>query len=79
MDRWNTYRTTMQYALTLVEGEMALAARLDVKIGTIRNWLDGITPIPDRIFLRTVDIIVEASKDDIARMRTKLANGPKLK
>jgi len=67
-----TYRRTLEYALGIVGGELALSTRLKVPLGTLRNWLGGITPIPDAAFLDTVDVIVKATPDEIARSRLSL-------
>ena len=61
MDRGKTYRTTMHCALTIVGSENALARRLQVGLTSVQNWCAGLDRIPDRIYLATVDIILDAS------------------
>lgn len=65
-----TYRRTLEYALGIAGGEVALSVRLRVPLGILQNWLSGITPIPDSAFLDAVDVIVKATPDEVARSRT---------
>jgi len=67
-----TYRRTLEYALGIAGGELALSARLKVPLGILRNWLSGVTPIPDSAFLDTVDVIAKATPAEIARSRGSL-------
>lgn len=76
MDAWKTYRITMHYALAICGSERALAVRLNVSLPAVRNFLQGISPIPDRIFLLAVDVIIAATKEDIARTREALRKNP---
>ena len=69
MDQVETYRSTLQYALVLAGSELALSVRLRVPLGTLRNWLEGIEPIPDRAFLDAVDVVVSSTPADIERAR----------
>jgi len=78
MERWDTYRSTLHYALAIAGSELNLAVRLGVPVGELKNWLDGIVHVPDRVFLQTVDIIIGATKEDIVRTREALRKSPKL-
>ena len=66
------YRTTLAYALALVSGKHELAARLNVGIPMLDNWLAGIDVVPDRIFMVVVDVIVESSIEARSRSRERL-------
>jgi len=72
MDPEETYRRTLEYALGIAGGELALAAQLKVPPGVLKNWLSGITPVPDSAFLDAVDVIVKATPTEIARSRGTL-------
>lgn len=72
MDRGETYRNTLSYALAIAGGEMALAVRLRVTVAKLRDWLEGIESVPDAAFLDAVDVIVGAKSADIARAREQL-------
>lgn len=37
-------------------GTDALATYLQVSRGELRFWIDGITPVPDAVFLKAVDL-----------------------
>jgi hypothetical protein len=37
-------------------GTDALATYLQVSRGELRFWMDGITPVPDAVFLKAVDL-----------------------
>jgi hypothetical protein len=56
-----TYRNTLRYALALAGGEVALAARLNVSVVQIRNWLEGVEPVTDDTFLRVLDVVIYTS------------------
>ena len=64
-----TYRSTLEYALALAGSDASLAARLNVPIGKVRLWLDGIEDMPDAIFLAAVDVIIASTPAEIARCR----------
>jgi len=66
------YRNTLIYALALVRGKHELAARLNVTIPMLDNWLGGIESVPDRVFMAAVDVVVESSKEARARSRELL-------
>jgi len=66
------HRNALRYALALVGGKHELAARLNVSIPTLDNWLCGIDAVPDRVFMAAVDVIIESSKEARARSRELL-------
>lgn len=57
MNKQETYRNTLAYALTIAGNERELAARLGVGVAQIANWLSGDAEIPDGIFLALVDLL----------------------
>lgn len=63
------YRSTLQYAMCIAGDELKLSERLEVSLGKLRNWLTGIEPIPDTTFFKAVDVVIEATPQDIARGR----------
>jgi len=66
------YRNTLTYALALVGGRYELAARLNVGVQVLDNWLSGIEAVPDRVFMAAVDVIVASSVEARARSRELL-------
>ena len=76
MDQRETYRQTLQYALSIAGSELALAARLKVTPGKLKNWLSGIEAVPDQAFLDAVDVIVSATPTEIAHARDTLTKRP---
>lgn len=56
----DTYRNTLTYALALAGGESELAELLNATVPQIENWLNGIDDIPDRVFLKAVDVVVQS-------------------
>ena len=63
------YRRTLRYAEAISGGIESLAAILHVSTATVSAWSAGWEDIPDAIFLSTVDIVCEASEDDLQRAR----------
>lgn len=43
-------------ANALPGGVDALATYLEVSGGALRFWIDGVTPVPDAVFLKAVDL-----------------------
>jgi hypothetical protein len=73
------YRDTLTYAVSIAGSERALAARLQVPLPLLMNWLSGIEEVPPQIFLRAVDVVLAATPTEIARSRNllvKAATGP---
>jgi hypothetical protein len=69
MEHGETYRRTLEYALAIAGSESALSVRMKLSPGTLKNWLCGIAPVPDRAFIDAVDIILGATPAEIARSR----------
>jgi hypothetical protein len=72
----DTYRNILQYALAIAGSEPALAVRLRAPIVRLRLWLDGGVPIPDTAFLDAVDLVVSATRTEIARSREAFIRFP---
>ncbi len=72
MERGETYRRTLEYALAIAGDELALSLRMKVSPGILKNWLRGISEISDRAFLDCVDIIIQATPAEIARSRESM-------
>ena len=70
-----TYRNVLIYAKTIVGDERLLAERLGVHPQQVLNWLNGIESVPAKIFLKTVDVVVSATPEEIQRSRQVLTNG----
>ena len=64
-----SYRRTLRYAEALAGGPEPLAFRLGVSPARLAAWSAGFDRIPDAIFLTAVDIICDASDDDLQRAR----------
>lgn len=48
---------TLRHAARLLGGVDALARELKVSTWKLEAWLNGHQPVPDDVFLRTVDLI----------------------
>jgi hypothetical protein len=49
---------TLVKAAELLGGERALARYLKVPMAELFVWMRGATPVPDQIFLRAVDLVL---------------------
>lgn len=76
MERGETYRRTLEYALAIAGSELALSLRMKISPGILKNWLSGIAEITDRAFLDAVDIIVKATPAEITRSRESMLKPP---
>ena len=76
MEHGETYRRTLEYALAIAGGELALSVRMKVSLATLKNWRNGVSPVPDRAFLDAVDVIVKATPAEIARTRESILKPP---
>ena len=63
------YRRTLRYAEAIAGGVEPLASILGTSSATVAAWSAGWDDIPDAIFLSAVDIICEASDDELQRAR----------
>ena len=56
------YRRALGNAVKLAGGEDALREYLKVTETTLSAWLQGQQPIPESVFLRTIDLLEDKSK-----------------
>jgi len=68
-DSQQSYRRTLRYAEAIAGGVERLASRLCVSSATLQAWSEGWEEIPDSIFLSSVDLICNASDEEIRRAR----------
>jgi hypothetical protein len=47
----------MQRAIVLCGGVVALAKALGVSVGDLSHWLDGYTPPPTEVYIRSLDVV----------------------
>jgi hypothetical protein len=69
-----TYRNVLIYAMAMVGNERLLAERLGVNPQQVLDWTNGIEPVPAAIFLKTIDVVVAATPEDIRRSKQVLTN-----
>lgn len=72
MSQRETYRTTLTYALAIAGSEHALAVRLNITMPQLMNYLWGIEVLPDSLFLRAVDVVLESTAEEIRNSRQTL-------
>lgn len=72
MAHGDTYRNTLTYALAIAGSERGLAARLNVPMPQLINYLYGVEPVPNDIFLLAVDVVLNATAEDIQKSREML-------
>ena len=72
MSHRETYRGTLTYALSIAGSERALAVRLNIPIPQLLNYLYGVEPIPNEMFLLAVDVVLASTREDIAKSRVML-------
>ena len=75
MSHRETYRSTLSYALSIAGSEQTLAEKLGVPTDQVVNWLYGVDEMPTETFLQTIDIVLNATRDEIARSRDILGKG----
>ena len=63
-------------AAEICGGYSALSSRLTVSEHSLRLWLDGKARLPERVFLRAADIVLE---DDVARAEQDRRGAPRMK
>jgi hypothetical protein len=54
----SVHARTLEKAAHLVGGERALARYLRVPMPELFVWMRGVSPIPDGVFLRAVDLVL---------------------
>ena len=64
----------LQRALEICGSSRALCAHLGADQHSLKVWLDGKARLPERVFLRAADIVLE---DDIARAKEDRRAGPR--
>jgi hypothetical protein len=67
-----TYRDTLTYALAIAGSEAQLAVRLNVPVPKVVNWLMGVDQVPADVFLKAVDIVLNATAEEVAASRELL-------
>jgi hypothetical protein len=72
MSRRETYRTTLTYALAIAGSEARLAELLKIKVPMLVNWMVGVEPVPDDVFLKAVDVVLTATAEDVKQSRDRL-------
>jgi hypothetical protein len=53
------YRRALSNAVHAAGGEVALCEYLQVNEVTLRTWLTGLKPIPEHVFLKVIDILLD--------------------
>jgi len=72
MGERDTYRDTLFYAVAIAGSERELARQLGVTRTQLENWLCGGEEIPERIFQRALDVVIDSSPQAIGRSRERL-------
>ena len=70
-----TYRNVLAYAVAMAGNDVLLAERLGVNVLQLRNWISGIERIPVEIFLKTVDVVIAATPEEIRRSARRRVEG----
>lgn len=65
----------LKRAAEICGGYSRLCAQLGVRELRLRQWLDGRAPLPDHMFLKAADIVLE---DDIARAAQDRRTNPRI-
>ena len=76
MPQQETYRNTLRQALAIAGDEGALSARLKVTTAKVKDWITGVEPVPDHVFLEAVDMVLTATTDEQARSRKAIREPP---
>jgi len=64
------YRKTLRYAEALAGSPAQLAHLLSIDSRLLTSWFRGTEPIPDAVFLKLIDIVLGATKNDVERSRS---------
>ena len=62
----DTKARILQRALQIVGSHEDLARLLQVRRVPLATWLGGVTPVPDDIFLKAVDIVLNYETDHLS-------------
>jgi DNA-binding transcriptional regulator YdaS (Cro superfamily) len=65
---------TLQRAVQIAGGMETLAARLGTDWKSVSQWAGGEAPMPERVFLEAVDLVLE---DDVARSAQDRRRSPR--
>jgi hypothetical protein len=65
----DTYHETLVRACIAAGDETQLAKQLNVPLPALVDWLLGDKPVPPEIFLRSVDIVITANKEQVQAVR----------
>jgi len=60
------YRRALANAVQAAGGEEALREYLNVNDVTLRTWLTGLKPIPENVFLRLIDLLLDPPRNTSA-------------
>jgi DNA-binding transcriptional regulator YdaS (Cro superfamily) len=71
-DVQDTYRGAISYAIQIAGSDERLAELLKASAKQVNDWAAGAEPITDEVFLRAIDVVVQASKDAIRAARSRL-------
>jgi hypothetical protein len=66
------HRTTVLYALSIAGSERRLCELLGTTLPKLANWLDGVEPVPADVFLKAVEVVLNATAEDIRLSRETL-------
>ena len=64
------YLKTLRYAEAIVGSPAQLAHRLNIDSSRLTSWFRGTEPIPEDVFLKLIDIVLDATKVDVERSRS---------
>ena len=53
------YQRALRNAVRAAGGEDALRDHLNVPSATLRTWLTGLKPIPEHVFLKVIDLLLD--------------------
>jgi DNA-binding CsgD family transcriptional regulator len=68
----DVYGRVLVQACLVAGDEDALARRLEVPLETLLGWLLGEGKVPNRVFLRAVDVVLDRSREQVQRSRAFL-------
>jgi hypothetical protein len=71
------YQRALSNAVRVTGGEDALREYLDVPSTTLRTWLTGLKPIPENVFLKVIDLLLDPKTPPITRFSRVETSKPK--
>jgi hypothetical protein len=75
VENQDNYRKTLLYAEALAGSPAQLARLLSVDSRRLSMWFRGTEPIPEGVFLKLVDIVLDATREDVERSRSYQHHG----